>query len=549
LLKDDLAVLIKEAIENAVKNAALPEVAIPEITVERTVRPEHGDYASNAALKLKRSIPNLSPVRIAETIKQYIPATDYLEAVEIAQPGFLNFRLTSNWLSNQVINIIEAGQNYGDVELGNGQRTLVEFVSSNPTGPVTIASARGAALGDALANILHAAGYYVEREFYVNDAGSRMDLFYTNCWYYYQKMLGKDVPPPAESYPAAEFAARMLVEEHGDKYLNLPPQEGRTTIGALGIEAQLNNIKIVLQRMGVEFNTWFREQTLFDNGAVKETLQLLRDNGQVAEREGAVWFASSALGQEKDNVLIRSNGQPTYFISDIAYHRNKFAERGFQNAINVWGADHQGHIPRMKAAMNAVGLNPDDLTIIVMQMVTINGTKMKKTYGNIVTLEQVLEEVGADATRFFLISRSHESKIDFDLDLAVKQSNENPVFYVQYAHARCSSLFRQAAEKGFKTWHEGDVSLLSSEADLQLIRQLTLLPETVEFAARSLEPHHLTFYAQNLAGVFHSYYHENRIIDPENPALSNARLLLVRAVKLTLAKTLTLMGMTAPEEL
>ncbi len=549
MIKDELANLIKEAIETAVANGALPEVVLPEITLERPDKPEHGDYACNVSLKLKRSIPTSTPLRIAETIKQYLVPADYLEAVEVAAPGFINFRLSKMCLTGQVTNIIEAGLTYGDINLGKGQKLQVEFVSANPTGPITIASARGAALGDALANVMAAAGYSIQREFYVNDAGSRMDVFYSNCWYYYQKLLGKNPSPPLDSYPTAEFAARMLIGEYGEEFLDLPPEEGRVKVGALGIEAQLADIKSGLEKLGVNFDSWFREQSLFEDGQVDQALQLLRKNGHVVEREGAVWFASSALGQEKDNVLIRSNSQPTYFSSDIAYHYNKFIVRGFEKVINIWGADHQGHIPRLKAAMGAMGLNPDDLTIIVMQMVTVNGARMKKTTGNIVTLAEVMSEVGPDAIRFNLIGRSADTKIDFDLDLAVKQSSENPVYYIQYAHARCASLFRQAAEKGLRVWDDGDVTLLGNEAELKLIRQLTLLPEIVEGAAYNLEPHRLAFYAQDLAGIFHPYYHDNRIIDPENVPLSKARLLLVRAVKTTLSKTLSLMGMTAPEEM
>lgn len=549
MIKDELASLIKDSIEMAVANGALPEVVLPEITLERPDKTEHGDYASNVALKLKRSIPTSTPLRIAETIKQYFVPTDYIEAVEVAAPGFINFRLSKAWLTSQITDIIEAGLTYGDINLGKGQKLQVEFVSSNPTGPITIAAARGAALGDALANVLAAAGYIVQREFYVNDAGSRMDVFYSNCWYYYQKLQGKTPSPPSDSYPTAEFAARMLIAEYGEKFLDLPPEEGRVRVGSLGIEAQLADIKTGLEKLGVNFDTWFREQSLFEDGQVDQALQLLRKNGHVVEREGAVWFASSALGQEKDNVLIRSNSQPTYFSSDIAYHYNKFIVRGFEKVINIWGADHQGHIPRLKAAMGAMGLNPDDLTIIVMQMVTVNGARMKKTTGNIVTLAEVMNEVGPDAIRFNLIGRSPDTKIDFDLDLAVKQSNENPVFYIQYAHARCASLFRQAAEKGLRLWDDGDITLLGNEAELGLIRRLTLLPEIVEGAACNLEPHRLAFYAQDLAGTFHAFYHDNRVIDPENVPLSKARLLLVRAVKTTLSKTLSLMGMTAPEEM
>jgi arginyl-tRNA synthetase len=548
-ITEDISDLIKVAIEEAIAAGVLPELAMPEILVERVPRPEHGDYATNVALKLKRAIPNSNPMRIAEIIRNYLKPAEYLAAVEVAAPGFINFHLTNQWLTSQVRNIIEAGQTYGDIDLGKSKRIQVEYVSANPTGPITIASARGAAIGDALSNLLQAAGYQVEREFYVNDMGSRMEVFNKNCWYYYLKLLDREATPPAESYPPAQFAARLLVDKYGDKYAGLPEEEGRQTVGKLGIQAQVADMKACLERMGVTFDQWFHEQNLFDNGTVDTILKLLRDNGHVAEREGATWFISSALGQDKDNVLVRSNGLPTYFVSDIAYHYNKFEERGFEKVINIWGADHQGHIPRLKASLNSLGINPDDLTIIVMQMVIVNGRRMKKTSGNIVTLDEVIHETGPDAIRYNLLSRSADTMIDFDLDLAVQQSSENPVYYIQYAHARCASIFRQAWEKGYQDWEDGNVALLSNESDLKLIRHLTLLPEVIAGAARNLEPHRLAFYAQELAGSFHTYYHDNRILDPENVPLSKARLLLVRAVKSILARILSLMGMNAPDEL
>jgi arginyl-tRNA synthetase len=329
--------------------------------------------------------------------------------------------------------------------------------------------------------------------------------------------------------------------------LELPEAEAIAKLGTLGIEIMVQDMRRDLERMGVVYNVWFREQSLFDSGEVAQTLELLRQNGHVAEKEGAIWFVSTALGQEKDNVLIRSDTKktPTYFVSDIAYHQNKFRKREFNRVINVWGADHQGHIPRLKAALNAIDLNPDDLTIIVMQMVTLNGTIIKKKNGNVVLLRDVLDLVGRDPVRFNLVSRAAETQMDFNLDLAVKQSNENPVYYVQYAHARICSILRLAAEKNID-FSQADLSLLGNGPEQNLIRQMLLLPEVIEEAARTLEPHRLPYYAQELASKFHAFYTDNRVVDEAALSLSQARLQLVEAVKITLAKTLHLMGMDAP---
>lgn len=546
-MRNEIGKLIQTAIESAIADGSLPELVVPEITVERAAKLEFGDYASSVALRMSRAARQ-SPLRLAEIIKNHVPNYPTVAAVEVAAPGFLNFRLASAWLENQIAEIVAAGENYGNSSLGQGQRVQVEFVSANPTGPVTIAAARGAAIGDTLANILEAVGYSVEREFYVNDAGSRMEVFYKNVWYYYQKAFGRNPNPPEPPYPTAEFAAKMIAQKRGDAFLNLPENEAIATIGPLGIETMLEDMRHDLARLGVNYNVWFREQNLFESGEVAHTLDILRQSGHVAEKEGATWFVSTALGQEKDNVLIRSdaNKTPTYFISDIAYHNNKFRERGFNRVINIWGADHQGHIPRLKAAMTAIGLNPDDLTIIVMQMVMVNGAKMKKAHGNVVLLRTMLDTVGADPLRFNLVSRAAETQMDFDLDLAVKQSNENPVYYVQYAHARISSILRLAAEKNID-FSQADLSLLGNADETTLIRQMALLPEVVEEGARALEPHHLPYYAQELASKFHSFYTNNRVVDESNLALSQARLKLVQAAKVTLAKTLHLMGMHAPE--
>lgn len=547
MIRDELGNLIQEGITASVSDNSLPELIVPEIAVEHTTKPEYGDYASSVALKMSRAARQ-SPARLAEVITAHIPPHPFVEKVEVAAPGFINFRLSPSWRAAQIKEALKEGENYGNLKVGQGQSVQIEFVSANPTGPVTIAAARGAAIGDTLANLLQAAGYNVEREYYVNDAGSRMDVFYRNVWYFYQRELGRNPAQPPTPYPTAEYAAKEIVQREGSKFLDLPETEALETVGPMGIEIMIDDMRRDLEKMGVNFNVWFREQSLFESGEVTETLDVLRQNGHVAEKEGAIWFVSTALGQEKDNVLIRSDAKrtPTYFVSDIAYHNNKFNKRRFNKVIDVWGADHQGHIPRLKAALSAIDLNPEDLTIIVMQMVTVNGQKMKKAFGNVVLLRDVLEVAGADAVRFNLVSRSADTALDFDLDLAVTQSNENPVYYVQYAHARISSILRLAAEKNLD-FAEADLSLLGNEDEQALINQMALLPELIEEVSRSLEPQRLLYYAMDLAAKFHAFYTDNRVVDEANLPLSQARLQLVQAVKITLAKTLHLMGMTAPE--
>ncbi|MEI6044315.1 MAG: arginine--tRNA ligase [Chloroflexota bacterium] len=556
MIKDEISNLIKDAIIAAMDDGTLPELNMPDIVVEHPTKPEHGDYATGVAMKMARAA-KLAPLKIAEIIKHHLESPPYISAVEIAPPGFVNLRLSKEWLTNLVGEIIQAGETFGNVDLGKGEKAQVEFVSANPTGLLPFASGRGGVLGDVLASVLEAAGYEVEREYYINDAGSRMDVFYKNVWFYYQKELGRQPATPDAPYPTAEYAAKEILREEGDKYLKLTDKEAIATIGPVGIGKIIEAIHTDLDRLKIEYNHWFSEQSLFADGSVDHTLKLLRESGHVAEKEGAVWFVSTALGQEKDNVLIRSNGVPTYFISDIAYHHNKFVTRGFSKVINIWGADHQGHIPRMKAAMTALHLNPDDLTIITVQMVMINGKKMKKAHGNVIPLRDMLNQIGADPIRYNLAARSPDTQFDFNVDLALEQSSENPVFYVQYAHARIASIFRKAKERyGIEetAFIEGDLNLLGTSSELGLIRQLLLLPEVIEDAARTYEIHRIPQYAYRLAEALQVFYERDRVLGAKDqplpdPALSLARLRLLLAAKTVLARTLHLMGMTAPEEM
>jgi arginyl-tRNA synthetase len=534
------AAVLEAALDRAVAagEIAAPQ-ARPEIIVEKPGDRSHGDLATNLALRLAKAA-GMSPRRIAEVVVAHLDAPGIIASAEVAGPGFINLRLAPRWVAERLAAVIAAGDSWGNMAIGAGTAVQVEFVSANPTGPVTLGATRGAAVGDALANVLEAAGHRVEREYYVNDAGSRMSTFYESCAWFYRRLCGVDESPPAEPYPAAEHAAQLLFAEHGSGLVD----EGAERIGAYGIAAQLAEIRQDCERLGIHFDSWFSEQSLFDSGAVATMLERLRTLGFVADRDGAVWFEATKLGLEKDDVLIRSNGMPTYFTTDIAYHLDKLEKRGFARAVDVVGADHAGHLPRMFAALRALGIDDARLSIVVTQLITVAGAKMKKASGHYVTLDEILQQVGGDAIRFFLISRSTGSTIDFDLDLAVKAANENPVFYVQMAHARCAGVFRQAAVEGIAT-AEPDLALLG--ADESPLAQLLLeLPEVVGAVARDLEPHRLTFYAQEVAAAWHRYYHDHRIVDAAQPALSAARLHLAAAVQVTLARTLRLMGMSAP---
>jgi len=429
----------------------------------------------------------------------------------------------------------------------------VEFVSVNPTGPLHVGHGRGAILGSTLANVLVAAGYNVEKEYYINDAGSQIDAFYHSLYARYQQCLGSDAEMPSDGYLGSYMVdlAKEVIAEEGDRFLALPEPEAVSLLGQLGLDKVLKQVRADLELLGVSFDVWFSEQSLYEKGQYQTAMSLLRQGGYIAEKEDAIWFVSTALGEDKDNVVVRGDGSPTYFATDIAYHYNKFLERKFDRVINIWGADHQGHVSRMKVVVGALGISPERLQVIISQMVTLRRggevVRISKRSGDIITLREVAEEVGSDACRFFFLSRSANSQMDFDLELAKKESPDNPVYYVQYAHARIASILRLAQQREID-YSDGDVSLITTEPELTLIRKLLLLPELVETVARTLEPHHLTYYAQDLATVFHSFYKQCRVIS-RNEALTKARLKLVEAAKIVLAQTLHLMGMTAPEKM
>ena len=552
MLREILINLLTEATIKAQKQGKLPSVVLPEITIERPQKAGHGDYASNFPLKLAR-IARANPMVIANELVALLSTTEEIESAVVAPPGFINFTLKNTWLNRQVDQILKEGESFGNNKMGQGKKVQVEFVSINPTGPLHVGHGRGAILGSTLVNILSASGYKVEREYYFNDAGNQMDIFKRSLYARYLQSLGLRAEVPENGYMGNYMIdlAKEIIAEHGDKFRKLTETEALAQLGDIGIGKVKDKIKKDLIRLRVEFDVWFREQSLYENGQYNKVMGLLREGGFLAEKEGATWFVSTNLGEDKDNVVVRSNGMPTYFATDIAYHYNKFVERHFDKVIDIWGADHQGHVPRMKAVVAALGIDPERLQIIIHQMVTLKRggelVRISKRTGDLITLEEVMNEVGVDACRFLLLARSASSQMDFDMELAKKQSQENPVYYVQYAHARISSIMRLVEEKNI-TFTDGDTGLLTTEPELTLIRKLLNFPELIEMATITMEPHHLAYYAQELANTFHAFYKDCRVVT-DDEALTKARLKLVMASKIVLAKTLHLMGMTAPERM
>jgi arginyl-tRNA synthetase len=556
VIKHKLAKALEQAAKEAQKEGLLAAAALPEILIERPQNPEHGDYASSLPLKLARTT-EIAPSTIAEKIIELMPPLPEVSRIVVASPGFINFSLSNGWLTEQVAAVLNAGDSYGNTDIGAGKSVQIEFVSVNPTGPLHVGHGRGAVLGSTLANVLSATGYAVEKEYYINDAGSQLDAFGRSLYARFQQCRGIDAAMPSDGYLGnymIDLAKEIIGSKADMKALlqkNIEEGDIIKKIAIIGSQKVMDMIKRDLKTLGVEFDVWFSEQSLYKNGQFEKVMKSLTKGGYVAEKENATWFISSALGEDKDNVLIRSDGSPTYFAADIAYHFNKFLERKFETVIDIWGADHQGHVSRMMAVVNALGIDSKKLKIIICQLVTLRRrqeiVRVSKRSGDIITLKEVIDEVGPDACRFVFLSRSADAQMDFDLELAKKQSADNPVYYVQYAHARISSILHLAEEKGID-YSLGDVSLLTTEPELTLIRQMVRLPEIAELISETLEPHHLPYYAQDLATVFHSFYKQCRVVS-KNQELTQARLKLVKAAQIVLAKTLHLMGMTAPESM
>jgi len=562
LIRDDIAALVAEGIRSAQAAGDLPTFDVPAIPIERPKVAAHGDYSTGISMGLAR-FAKMKPLEIAQRIAAHLPATNLIGKAESVPPGYINFALADAWLAEQVEAILEQGEPWGSVDAGHGARVQVEFVSANPTGPLTVGSARNAAIGDTLASILQAAGYAVEREYYINDAGSQMRIFGQTVYARYAQAINYNEPLPEGAYPGQYLidAGRKIAAEHGEKFLNMPRNQAVTELTLIGEQMMLDDIRDTLEQMNIHMDTWFSERSLYTSGLFDRVLKMLRDKGLTAEKDGAVWFAAQELGEDKDAVLIRSanivpepEDRPTYLASDVAYVWNKLVDRKFDKAIYVWGADHHGDKPRVIAAARALGLDPKKVVIILYQLVTLKRggevVRMSKRAGEFITLREVIDEVGSDAIRFTLLTRSADSTMDFDLKLAKEQSSENPVYYVQYAHARIASILKKAKSEGFSE-AGGDISLLVTPGDLSLIRKMLELREVIAKSAVDLAPHHLAHYAQDLAATFHAFYRDCRVVSslPEDAGMTKARLKLVRAAKTILARTLHLMGMNAPESM
>ncbi|MBU6288663.1 MAG: arginine--tRNA ligase [Chloroflexi bacterium] len=561
MARDELAGLIERAALAAQARGLLPDVKLPEFTVEPPTRAEHGDYATNLAMRLARAA-RMAPTAIAATLIQSLPANDVIARAEVAGAGFINLTLNPQWVARRIAKILEMDGAYGNNSTGGGRRVQIEFVSANPTGPLHAASGRAASLGAALGNLLRASGWQVELEYYVNDAGSRLAVFGESILARYLAARGVTGPRtevPKEGYLGeyvTEYATH-LAAEHGDRFEVMAIEDAIPLLARMGAEHMIERHRADMAALGIEFDVWFREQSLHDSGDVTAIVDELRQRGHVADRDGAVWFQTTALGDDRDNVLVRSNGTPGYMTADIAYHRNKFITRGFDKVIDIWGADHQGHVGRMKASMQAIDLDPERLTILLHQMVVLRRgaevVTMSKRQGNIIALSDVIEEVGPDACRFFFLTRSADSQMDFDLELAKRQAADNPVYYVQYSHARTSSILQVASSRGIDPPTGADAAPYSHPGEIALVRFLIHYPQVVADAATDLEPHRLTFAAQELASLFNAFYRDCRVLPSDHVPLDTAtvrsRLLLVAATRAVLAHVLSLIGVSAPDRM
>jgi len=551
---------LKQLLERAVENIARDvDQELPEGFIVRLERPRqvgHGDWATNIAMQLAKPF-GMKPREIAEKMIDMVPIGEIVEKAEIAGPGFINFTLASNWITEAVINTITQNENYGRVNSGKGRRVQVEFVSANPTGPLHMGHGRGAAVGDITASILDFAGWDVEREYYINDAGLQMELLGKSAQSRYFDALGRgdEAPMPEDGYHGEYMTdiAQSFVKKYGDELAKKPLEE---TVEFFSVETGkivTEMIRKDLEEFGVIFDVWFSEKSLYDNGQVEPAMEELKKRDFAYEEEGALWFRSTLFGDDKDRVLIRSNGVPTYFTSDVAYLKNKY-DRNFEKLIYVWGADHHGYVPRLKSVNKAFGHPDDAVDVLLIQMVNLlrdgKPVQMSKRAGTIITLREIMDEVGVDATRFFFVIRRCDSTLDFDLELAKKATSENPVFYVQYAHARICSIYRELEERGVTLpgMEEFDVSLVTDQSEINLAKAISRLPEEVEKSADEFAPHRIAYYATELAEAFHSFYNSQRILGAEEPVMKT-RILLMEAAKITLKNVLGLLGVSAPEKM
>ena len=549
-----------DAIVNAVNTATdkgdLPEAQMPKFIIEKPADKKNGDFSSNIAMAGARAY-HQAPRAIAEAIVKNFSFDDgYIDRCEIAGPGFINFYLSDKYYSEILKDVVESGDSYGRSDYGEGKRILVEFVSANPTGPMHIGNARGGAIGDCLASVLDAAGYDVQREFYINDAGNQIEKFATSLEVRYLQECGKDIELPEDAYHGADITAhaRNFFAQVGDKYADCDSQERRDALVAYALPKNIEGLEADLGKYRIKYDKWFKESTLHNDGSVKAIIDALKEKGVTYELDGALWFKASEFGNDKDIVLIRANGIPTYIVPDIAYHYNKLVTRGYDKAIDVLGADHHGYIPRMKAALTALGIDADRLDIVIMQMVRLvsNGEtiKLSKRSGKAITLNTLLEEVPIDAARFFFNLREPNSHFDFDLELAAKQSSENPVYYVQYAHARICSIIKKAKEEGIDISNVDDSVLnrLCTDEERELISHLAGLTDEIINAAKIYDPAKITHYVIELATLFHKFYNAHRVVTDDRE-LTQARLYLCTAVKNTIKNILVMLKVDVPESM
>ncbi len=552
---EQMQMKLKEEIRAAVLKAGLAaEEQIPDVILETPKEKAHGDYSTNMAMQLAR-VAKKAPRAIAEAlVENFDRSKASIQKIELAGPGFINFYMNNSYLAGLIPVVLETGDKYGETTVGGRQKIQVEFVSANPTGDLHLGHARGAAVGDSLCNILAKAGYDVSREYYINDAGNQINNLALSVEARYFQALGLEKEMPEDGYHGADIIGigQSLAEEFGDKYIHAAAEERFEFFREYGLKYEMAKLKKDLEDFRVGFDVWFSETSLYQNGKIDEALAALKESGYIYEQDGATWLRSTDLGDDKDRVLIKQDGSYTYLTPDIAYHKDKL-NRGFEKLINIWGADHHGYIPRMKAAIQALGYDREALEVEIIQLVHLykNGEKMKmsKRTGKAVTMRDLVDEVGLDATRYFFAMRSSDTHMDFDLDLAVSQSNENPVYYAQYAHARICSILRTGAEQGINVDSAADFSLVASEKEIDLLKKLGEFPLAVGEAALKRVPHRITNYIFELASTFHSFYNAEKVLDTEQPERTKARLALVKAVQITMKNALALIGVSAPEKM
>ncbi len=558
-MKDKLSLMVRRALKSAFASGQLrPVQVLPSIGLETPKTPAHGDYSTNIAMAMA-SYQKRRPRDIAKIIIDHLGDFDHLlSKTEVAGPGFINFFIAQDQWYEVLRTVHHQDSAYGTTDMGQGERVQIEFVSANPTGPLHVGHGRCAAVGDTLAAILKAAGYQVEKEYYVNDSGRQIFTLGQSVFFRYRQLLGDTVPFPTDAYQGdyIKDLAQMLVDREGKGLLEMPEEEATRLCATVAADEILTGIRKDLEIFGVSFDRWFSEQSLYDSGTVEAAIEELRHRDIIYEHDGAMWFRTNRFGDEKDRVVVRGNGLTTYFASDIAYHKDKL-ERGFHRIIDIWGADHHGYVPRISASIQALGHDKERCEFILVQLVNLlRGGKpaaMSTRAGEFVTLREVIDEVGRDAARFLFLLRHYDSPLDFDLELAKKQSNENPVYYVQYVHARISNILKKAEERGYKPmgWHEGFPKLINLPEEIELIKLMARYPEIVAQSARVMEPHRIPFYLKELAGAFHAYYHDrsHHQVVSDDASLSAARLFLVSAIRMIIRNGLGLMGVSAPEKM